>query len=421
MPTATAPTASAVPARTRPAPALGAPARDRASHPGAPARDRASRARATARIRELSAAIRDAVAPAAAPADGTLPDGLVYVTDERPGYTRERRGKDWIFRDTRGRRITDEPTLQRIRKLAIPPAYEQVWICPRADGHLQATGRDARGRKQYRYHADWQAGRGADKFARMREFGRALPRIRARVQRDLDAANGRGRVSRELVLATLVRLLDTTFMRVGNEEYAQANGSFGLTTLRRRHAQVGRGALRLRFIGKSGVRHDLKLDDRRVVAAIRRCRDLPGQELFCWEDDDGEIHRVNSSDVNAYLAEAAGGARVTAKDFRTWHGSVLALELTCEACRAPVERGAAKGVVEQVAQRLGNTPAVCRKAYIHPEVLGCGDWLEHDDGREMLQSQPWCAAGVRGTRYLRAAERRLLALIEPKKRARSAS
>jgi DNA topoisomerase-1 len=396
-----------------------------ASDPAAPARPPTrphprARPRPTRRVRELSAAITALAEPAVSSplAPGELPPGLVWTCDREPGLRRQRRGDDWVYHDEQGRRVTDEQVLQRIRRLAIPPAYEDVWICARADGHLQATGRDARGRKQYRYHAAWQAGRGADKFARLREFGAALPRIRGRVQRDLDAAMRRDRVSRELVLATLVRLLDTTFIRVGNEAYAQANGSFGLTTLRCRHAEVGRTTLRLRFIGKSGVQHDLRLDDRRVVSAIRRCRELPGQELFCWQDDEGDVHRVTSSDVNDYLAEAAG-TRVTAKDFRTWHGSVIALDLVIDAARATeAPKGAVRAIVAQVAQRLGNTAAVCRKAYIHPQALACAEALEHEDTRADLLAAPWIdPSSARAARHLRAAERRLLALLAHRERA----
>lgn len=301
-------------------------------------------------------------------ASGTqAPPGLVYVTDESPGISRLRRGEAFVYRTPDGKPLRNKAQLERIRKLAIPPAYTDVWICARPDGHLQATGRDARGRKQYRYHAEWRVARDADKFARLSEFGRMLPRIRRKVRRDLAQAKG-GKPSREAVLAAVVRLLDTTLVRIGNDEYARANGSFGLTTLRNRHADVKGSILRLRFRGKHGIVQDVSVDDPRVVRIVRRCQVLPGQDLFEYVDDDGEVRCVGSSDVNDYLRDA-GDADFTAKDFRTWHATVHALALL----KAPVEEGAAaptvKGVLAEVAARLGNTVAVCKKAYVHPQVL----------------------------------------------------
>ena len=362
----------------------------------------------TARLRRVPAA-----RPAeAAPASEAVPAGLVWVSDSEPGYRRVRRGDSFHYLDTAGKRIRDEAVLARIRKLAIPPAYEQVWICPLANGHLQATGRDARGRKQYRYHPLWQQQRGDDKFEAMRAFGAALPRIRRCVQRDLDGHDG-NRPTRTLVLATLVRLLDTTFIRIGNEEYARGNGSYGLTTLRTRHAGVSAGELRLSFKGKSGVRHEVRLSDPRVAAVVRRCKSLPGQELFQYVDEVGGLHKVTSADVNDYLSEIAG-TRVTAKDFRTWHGSVMALEFTRAACAGERVPGAAKHVIAQVAARLRNTAAVCRKSYIHPKVLELGALLADDESRASLLEQRWAlAAGKRRGGALSAAERRLLALLGP--------
>ena len=341
-----------------------------------------------------------------------VPAGLVWVTDGEPGYRRVKHGDQVHYLDTRGKRLRNEATLARIRKLAIPPAYEDVWICPLANGHLQATGRDARGRKQYRYHPQWQQQRGDDKFEALRAFGAALPRIRRNVQRDLSGADGR-RPTRTLVLATLVRLLDTTFIRIGNEEYARGNGSYGLTTLRTRHAGVHDAELRLSFEGKSGVRHEVTLSDRRVANVVRRCKALPGQELFQYADADGSVRKLTSADVNDYLSGIAG-ARVTAKDFRTWHGSVMALEFTRLACMGEHVAGAAKAVVAQVAARLRNTVAVCRKSYIHPKVLELGARLGDDEARSALLEQRWAkaAATTRG-RALSAAERRLLALLDP--------
>jgi len=295
------------------------------------------------------------------------PSCLVYVSDELPGIRRVRHGDSFSYRLPDGTPLRDKSQLDRIRKLAIPPAYTDVWICPKPNGHLQATGRDARGRKQYRYHCEWRVARDADKFSRMLEFGEVLPRIRRRVHRDLKLRVGE-RPARESVLAALVRLLDTTRVRVGNDEYARANGSFGLTTLRNRHANVRGATLHLRFKGKHGIVHEVSVDDPRVARIVRRCQAMPGQELFEYEDEAGLVRRIGSSDVNDYLRDASGGD-FTAKDFRTWHGTVHALELV----KAPVADGglrrSSKEILGEVAARLGNTVAVCRKAYVHPKVL----------------------------------------------------
>jgi len=373
-----------------------------------------------ARAAQAAPAHTPAPVPAAAaaaaaepvPVPVPVPAGLVWVSDAEPGYRRVRHGDQVHYVDPDGRRVRDEAVLARIRKLAIPPAYEQVWICALPNGHLQATGRDARGRKQYRYHALWQQQRGEDKFAALRAFGAALPRIRRAVRHDLAGRDGR-HPTRERVLATLVQLLDTTFVRIGNEEYARGNGSYGLTTLRTRHAGVREDEIRLTFAGKGGVRHELRLSDRRVAAVVRRCKALPGQELFQYADEAGGIHRLTSADVNDYLSRHAG-IHVTAKDFRTWHASVLALEFTRRACAGEHVPGAAQQVVAQVAARLRNTAAVCRKSYIHPRVLALGQALDDDEARAALLRQRWaCAAeGARG-QALSAAERRLLALLEP--------
>ena len=296
------------------------------------------------------------------------PPGLVYVSDDRPGIRRIRKGDGFVYRGPDGKAIRNAAELQRIRKLAIPPAYEDVWICPDPRGHLQATGRDARGRKQYRYHPDWRLARDADKFERMLEFGAALPRIRRRVAADLAGPIG-AQPTREKVLATLVRLLDTTLVRVGNDEYARTNHSFGLTTLRNRHAAVSGSTLKLRFRGKSGVIHEVALEDPRVAKVVRRCQAMPGQDLFQYEDESGATHAVGSADVNDYIREASGAA-FTAKDFRTWHGTVHALTLWAEQMAADAaSRLSANQVLAEVARRLGNTVAVCKKAYVHPRVL----------------------------------------------------
>jgi len=331
--------------------------------------------------------------------------GLRWLSDAGPGIAREPAGDGFRYRDARGRLIRDAATLARIRKLAIPPAWQQVWISPHANGHLQATGRDARGRKQYRYHADWMAGRGQTKFDGLLRFGAVLPRLRRRVQR---ALAGPGEPTRERVLATLVRLLDITWLRIGNSAYARENGSFGLSTLRNRHAGVKGDAIQLSFVGKSGVRHSVSINDRRVARIVRRCRELPGQELFRYVDEQGESHALDSADVNAWLAQAAG-LRVTAKDFRTWHGSVLALQLTLQACADGAEPCRPQQVLAAVARRLGNTPAVCRKAYIHPRVLALGESLGDEAARRALRQQRWTAPATRAG--LNAAECQLLALL----------
>jgi len=333
--------------------------------------------------------------PARPPSKPTpIANGLVYVNPDMPGIRRLKHGKRFRYRDARGMWVRDADELSRIRMLAIPPAYTQVWICPLPNGHLQATGLDARGRKQYRYHADWRSMQDETKFDRLEAFALALPGIRARVARDLQLPPGRKAPGRAQVLAALVRLLDTTLLRVGNEEYASSNGSFGLTTLRNRHAAVKGQALRLRFRGKSGVMHEAQLDDPRVAKVVRQCQQLPGQALFQYVDagDEGdgngdaggELRGVSSTDVNDYLAEAAGGERFTAKDFRTWHGTVQALELTRLACEpgrtaADGSRYSAKDILGAVAKQLGNTPAVCKKAYVHPAVLALGSALSDGD------------------------------------------
>ncbi|HEY1282929.1 MAG TPA: hypothetical protein VGE96_00485 [Steroidobacteraceae bacterium] len=265
-----------------------------------------------------------------------------------------------------GRTVTDAAVLARIRSLAIPPAYRDVWVCARANGHLQATGRDARGRKQYRYHARWRVHRDATKFDRVLEFGDVLPRIRRRVASDLHQQG----LPRAKVLAAIVRLLECTLVRVGNEEYARANGSFGLTTLRDRHVELNGATVNLEFRGKSGIAHQVSIADRAVARIIRGCRDIPGQELFQWIDAGGARRPVGSADVNEYLREASGGD-FTAKDFRTWFASVEALDLLKRRIPGPA-RETRKHIVEAVAavaRKLGNTPTICRKCYIHPVIL----------------------------------------------------
>jgi DNA topoisomerase-1 len=303
------------------------------------------------------------------PVESSKLAGLRYVTDASPGITRRRRGKSFQYFDPDGKPIRDKNVITRIKSLAIPPAWTNVWICPRINGHLQATGRDAKGRKQSRYHPRWREVRDETKYERMRLFGETLPVIRERVEADL-ALPG---LPREKVLATIVRLLETTFIRVGNEEYAKENHSYGLTTMRTKHVDVDGSTVRFKFQGKSGKRHMIDISDRRLARIVKRCLDLPGYELFQYVEDDGTVHSIDSSDVNEYLRNITEQP-FTAKDFRTWAGTVLAcLELRAfVACETQTQ--VKKNIVEavkKVAERLGNTPAVCRKCYIHPAVLDC--------------------------------------------------
>jgi len=293
--------------------------------------------------------------------------GLRYVADDVPGIRRRKSGKTFAYAHPQGGPVRDPHTLGRIRALAVPPAWRDVWICPREDGHLQATGRDARGRKQYRYHPRWHEVRDETKFGRMAAFAGALPRIRRRVGRDL-ALPG---LPRAKVLATVVRLLETTLIRVGNEEYARENDSFGLTTLRVRQVRVRGARMQFRFRGKSGVRHEIELADPRLARIVRRMQDLPGEELVQYVDDAGETRRVESGDVNAYLKEITG-QDFTSKDFRTWAGTLLAARALGRLGRGASSGEALRNVAQAigaVALRLGNTKAVCRKCYVHPAVI----------------------------------------------------
>jgi DNA topoisomerase-1 len=305
--------------------------------------------------------------PPADPVLSARAAGLRYVRDDAAGIGRVRRGNGFRYQSPDGEVLRDPETLRRIRSLAIPPAWTDVWICPNPCGHLQATGRDARGRKQYRYHPRWRAVREETKYDRLAAFGLALPKIRARVEADLALAG----LPRNKVLAGVVRLLDKTHIRVGNEEYARANGSYGLTTLHNGHVKVAGQTLRFRFRGKSGIRHAVDLHDRRLARLVRRCQDLPGEELFQYLDDDATPHTIDSADVNAYLHEIAG-AEFTAKDFRTWAVTVVTIrELRqCEPCTCKTQgQRIITAAIEAVARRLGNTRAVCRKCYVDPAVL----------------------------------------------------
>jgi DNA topoisomerase I len=308
----------------------------------------------------LQTAIEDA--PAAARAAG-----LRYVNDAMPGILRRRDGDSVRYVDADGAEVRDEATLARIKSLAIPPAWTDVWICARDNGHLQATGRDARGRKQYRYHPRWRAVRDEVKYERMISFGKALPSIRKAVDEALRLPG----LPREKVLATVVYLLQVTMMRIGNEEYARTNKSFGLTTLRNRHVRVDGSEVEFKFRGKSGVYHAVRVADRRLARIIQRARELPGQELFQYVDDDGKPHAVDSADVNDYLRSITG-EDYTAKDFRTWSGTVLAALALQEFEKFDSEAQAKKNIVraiETVAERLGNTPTICRKCYVHPAII----------------------------------------------------
>jgi DNA topoisomerase-1 len=294
--------------------------------------------------------------------------GLSYVTDGRPGIKRVGDAGKFRYVDANGKTVRDKAVLERIRSLVIPPAWTDVWICASANGHLQATGRDARGRKQYRYHPRWRETRDANKFEQMKAFVHALPVIRKKVAQHL-ALPG---LPREKILAAIVRLLETTLIRVGNEKYARENGSYGLTTMRNRHVRIRGQRLEFDFRGKSGQQHHIELSDARLAAIVRRCRELPGYELFQYLDEQGERHIVTSTDVNEYLSSTGAGGAYTAKDFRTWAGTVLAA-LALQGQAPPAAETHAKktiaDAVRSVAARLGNTPAICRKCYVHPGVI----------------------------------------------------
>jgi DNA topoisomerase-1 len=296
-----------------------------------------------------------------------VPKGLTYCSDAHAGLTRVRSGSGFSIRDAHGKTIKDQKVLDRIAHLAIPPAWTDVWICPRASGHIQATGRDVKGRKQYRYHADWNAHRSENKFDRLPAFARALPKLRAKVEHDL----GTRGPNRAKVLATAVRLLEITLIRVGNAEYAKTNRSYGLTTLNKRHLEMDGAALSFAFRGKSGVDHKVSVRDRRLAAVVRSLRDLPGQQLFKYRNADGDLCPITSDDVNAYIRDAMG-EQFSAKDFRTWAGTVSAARALRDAEAATSPTDAKRKIticVKAVAGLLGNTPTVCRSSYVHPAVF----------------------------------------------------
>jgi len=344
------------------------------------------------------------------PADSARDAQLCYVSDADPGISRMRSGRGFRYRSPDGAALRDPGTLGRIRALAIPPAWTSVWISPRPDGHLQATGRDARGRKQYRYHARFRAVREETKYGRLLLFGAALPRIRARVEEDL----GRRGLPREKVLALVVRLLETTLIRVGNREYTRQNRSFGLTTMRGRHVDVAGWTVRFEFRGKSGKWQSIRIADRRLAPLVRRCQEMPGQELFQYDEPGDGRQSIDSTDVNAYLRETTG-QELTAKDFRTWAGTILAaLELR----RLPPYDGTARAkrrltrAIDSVAKRLGNTPAVCRKCYVHPAIVEA--WM-----KGVTIRAPRRRAGASGS--LSAEEAAVMALLRRRLEGRSGS
>jgi DNA topoisomerase-1 len=331
---------------------------------------------------------------------------LRYVNDSSPGIARRARGAGFVYRDQKGRLIHDRATLNRIKALAVPPAWKQVWICPLPDGHLQATGRDARGRKQHRYHSRWREVRDESKYAHMISFALALPRIRRRVRADLRQRD----LTKTKVLATVVKLLEVSLIRVGNEEYARDNHSFGLTTMRDRHVNINGSKLRFQFRGKSGKEHSIDVQDARLARIVRDCQDIPGQELFQYVDEGGERHKIESGDVNDYLREAGRGD-FTAKDFRTWFGTVLAAMALGELKRFESQAQARKNIVravEQVAERLGNTPAICRKSYVHPSIIS--SYLEQSLLRLLALKSP--RASQRSRNRLQPQEAAVLGLLQ---------
>lgn len=339
------------------------------------------------------------------PAGAARSAGLKYVSDEDPGLHRLPRGDGFAYARANGSEVKDEPTLERIRKLAIPPAWTDVWICASPDGHLQATGRDVRARKQYRYHPRFREVREETKYEHMLAFARALPDIRKAIAAHM-ALRG---LPREKVLATVVHLLESTLIRVGNDDYAKENRSYGLTTLRNKHVEIEGAQLRFEFQGKSGKAWKLQVRDRRVAKVVRACQELPGQRLFQYRDEEGELREVTSSDVNAYLREVTG-RDITAKDFRTWAGTVMAALALQEVEHADTQAALKKNVraaVERVAARLGNTPAICRKCYVHPEVFAA-----HAEGALLLEIRGEVRKEMDETPRLQPEEAAVLALLE---------
>jgi DNA topoisomerase-1 len=329
---------------------------------------------------------------------------LRYVDDSRPGITRKRRGRYWMYFDPDGNRITDRDEIDRLNAIGMPPAYEKCWFCPFPNGHIQAIGYDAKGRRQYRYHPDFRAHRDTSKYEKMTAFGAALPKLRKQVEADI---KGRS-ITLDTVVAAVVRLIDATFMRVGNEEYAKANKSFGATTLRNRHARVSGSKLTLCYNGKHGIKRTATVTDRNLARIAKRTQELPGQQLFECVDSEGNVRPVTSGDVNAYVREAMG-EEFTAKDFRTWGASVIAYEEMLK--RADKPRIDLKSMIEPVAEALGNTAAISRKSYVHPALIEAAK----DAGALDTQDRP------RATRYLSSSERGLIAFLKalPREKAKA--
>lgn len=334
--------------------------------------------------------------------------GLKYVNDSSPGYSREKKGEDFVFKDVKGALVTDEELLERFRKMVIPPAYTDVWICPYENGHLQFTGLDVKGRKQYRYHKDWNNIRNQSKYHRMETFAGFLPAIREQTDKDLNHR----KLDKQKVLALVVRLMELTHIRIGNENYRKQNGSYGLTTLNDRHVKIEGGTIRFAFKGKKGVHHDLKLQSKKLAKLVKQCRDIPGKELFQFYDEEGTHHHIDSGDVNNYLHEITG-EDFTAKDFRTWSGSVHALYAfkaaggfsTATECKKKITQ-----VLDDVAFNLGNTRTVCKKYYVHPTLI-----KSYEEGRieryleNIAEDEPLSVPG------LNKAEKVLLELIGKEK------
>lgn len=326
---------------------------------------------------------------------------LSYVDDSRPGITRKRHGRYWQYFDAKGKRVTDRDEIDRLNAIGMPPAYENCWFCPDPNGHIQAIGYDDKDRKQYRYHPNFRERQEAAKYDRCRAFGKALPKLRKRVEADLR----KRMLSRDTVVAAVVRLLDVGSIRVGNEAYAQTNKSYGATTLRNRHARVAGRTVKMRFKAKSGIERELSITDTSLSRIVKRCQDLPGQHLFQYINGDGEAHPVSSTDVNDYIREATG-EDFTAKHFRTWSASAIAFEHICAAGEEGVRLEA---VLEPVAEALGNTPAISRKSYVHPALI---DAVKDAKGGLSLQCP-------RSTKYLSSAERGLIAFLGKKTRRKS--
>lgn len=363
-------------------------------------------ARASARRMYRQEKTQDYLEKAAEIVAGIAEEGLRYVSDSAPGYKRKRTGTSFTYYDKEDKRIIDPNIVNRIKSIGIPPAYDAVWICPSPNGHIQATGLDARGRKQYRYHPKWRELRDQTKYERILQFAAKLPKLRRRIGTDMK----RKGLPRQKVLATVASLLDKTLIRVGNHEYAETNKSFGLTTLRHKHVAIKNGALRFEFTGKSGKCWNLQINDKRIISIVKRCAEIPGHDLFKYIDDDGHVCTIGSGDVNGYIKDVMD-EDFTAKDFRTWAGTVLAAaalaKFNPDNTPAPKKRNVT-AAIEAVARQLGNTPAICRKCYVHPEILVA---YTSGDLTRMFDRQPSARFKRRYAR-LNVNEIRVLAFLE---------